>query len=84
MGFAAPRKKFVRVHAVCAMLRKKPCDGCPAWESTPYGRAKRGCRLEAEEAVNIAVQGNPWGSKATRKGVTRWRDRHQSLYEDEK
>lgn len=53
-------KRFNRVHAVCASLRRKPCDECPASEPSDYGRVRKFCRLKAEEIVNIAQHGYPW------------------------
>lgn len=71
-------KRFNRIHAVCVMLRRKPCDGCSAWERfegvDPF-KGKRGCRALAEETVNIAAHGNPWGKKHRREGVCKWRKR---------
>lgn len=53
--------KFSRVHAVCAMLRGKPCEQCPRRETIDgYGPCVRGCRVHAEEVVNIVKHGYPW------------------------
>lgn len=55
-------KKFSRVHAVCAYLRNKPCNQCPATEDFgPYARRGiRGCRVQAKEVMNIVKHGLPW------------------------
>lgn len=58
------------VHKVCSMLRKHDeiadyrCKECPATVIIASGyKGKQGCRLLAEEMVNIVMHGNPWGRK---------------------
>lgn len=70
--------RFNRVHAVCQYLRNSPkvCKRCPAWERTPpYGKSQRFCYGMAQEVINIAVHGNPWGKGIKRKSVAKWRKR---------
>lgn len=62
-------QKFSRIHAICTYLRDKPCLLCPAVEQTVYGESVRGCYSLAAEVRNIAVFGNPWGSKASAEHV---------------
>jgi len=52
--------------AICPYLRdQEPCDGCPRWEDDEaHGPFARGCRLMAEEVVNICQTGNPWRKPA--------------------
>ena len=53
--------RFNRVHAVCAYLRPDGCKQCPSREKIGgYGSCIRGCRLKAEEVVNIVKYGYPW------------------------
>lgn len=75
MSKQASTKRFSRIHAVCTYRCGKPCDRCPAKESSPYGQMVRGCRAMAEELFNIAVHGNPWGKRAKKKVVRAWRKR---------
>jgi hypothetical protein len=75
--------KFNRVHAMCSMARayftkeRGPCELCPAWQDFGPGarKGKRGCRMAAEEMVNVAVHGNPWGKRGVAKHIARWRKR---------
>ena len=70
---------FNRVHALCRYLRKDDCLGCPANEQDDeYGTIRRGCRLHAEEVYNIAVHGNPWGKRGTKKNIDNWRKRSKN------
>lgn len=78
------------VHKVCSMLRKDTacernmsakkikefvrCKECPAYVDTPYGKGKNGCRMHAEEYLNIVKFGNPWGRKY-RNSRKSWPDR---------
>lgn len=55
--------EFDPIHAICVYIRNKPCDLCPARQSTPYGDGISGCRSAAEECANIARHGNPWGKE---------------------
>jgi len=66
---------FDPIHAICVTIRNKPCDLCPAQESSPYGDCTRGCRWQAEETANIARHGNPWGPDAPAESVEAWRAR---------
>jgi hypothetical protein len=51
----------------------KPCQRCPRWEEHPKrGQVVRGCRLVAEEAVNIVQTGNPWRKPAAEMIGTKW------------
>jgi hypothetical protein len=84
------------VHKVCSMLRKgdavrgprlpqEPfawkCKECPAQiETGSHGKGKQGCRLRAEEFVNLVKFGNPWGKKYQHSRKS-WPDR--SGYTDE-
>lgn len=59
--------KDTLVWAVCRYLRVRLPDGqdeckfCPDWEDDKiHGPRKAGCRLMAEEVINICQTGNPW------------------------
>ncbi len=43
------------VHRVCEAIRPPmhDCEKCPAQIDTPYGKAKQGCRLQAEEVIAL-------------------------------
>lgn len=72
------------VHKVCTMLRKHdslhhennlgPCKQCPRWEKFHGRTVVAGCRVQAEEYVNIVKFGNPWGKKYQRTRRS-WPDR---------
>lgn len=74
MSVQGTTKRFNRVHAVCASLRRKPCDQCPASESSDYGPVKNHCRLRAEEVANIARHGYPWRPPYNKRQLA-WRKR---------
>lgn len=77
--------RFNKVHAMCQRLRdginlKRDtlCKLCPAWEKLDgHGKCQRMCYGIAQEAINIAKHGNPWGTRAVPKHVKRWRKRWQ-------
>jgi hypothetical protein len=71
--------KFSRVHAVCAQLRDEPCKLCPRREPSPYGPTIRGCRLHAEEVINIAKHGYPW-TPPYNKRQKEWRKRWNKMH----
>jgi hypothetical protein len=70
-----PVSDFDPIHAICVRMNDKPCDLCPAWESSVYGPGKRGCRSLAEEVATIARCGNPWGPHAKPEHVAAWQQR---------
>jgi len=43
------------VHRVCDAILEpmKYCQHCPEWIETDCGRAKQGCRLQAEEVIAL-------------------------------
>ena len=64
-----------RSQTLAAMDRKIKCKECPAWETDPvHGNVKNGCRMQAEEIINVVRYGNPWGRKY-RKSRSSWPDR---------
>lgn len=66
--------KFDPVHAVCVYLRGKPCNQC-APMPTPYGPGIRSCYGLAQDCVNIARHGNPWGADVPAEAIARYQER---------
>lgn len=64
---------------VCQRLRGEPCEGCPRYETTHYGRTQRGCYALAQELISIVKRGGPFKSAAMnqrwRKQVEKYRNR---------
>jgi len=50
------------IRVICPYLRDlKECERCPVSENDKnHGPYTRGCRLLAEEVINICQTGNPW------------------------
>jgi len=56
-----------------------PCEKCPEWfedPDSPGEKLVRGCRVFAQELLNIALFGNPWG-KPDMSAVERAKQREQ-------
>lgn len=79
------KKRFNRVHAVCQALRdgincKRDtlCKLCPMREHTKgIGWTVRGCVWRAQEVIQLAKTGWPWGRRPTSKRGRDWRKRWQ-------
>lgn len=69
-------QRFNRIHAICQRLHDEPCERCPASFVHPeFGRCQRGCYGLAQEVLNIAQHGSPWGPKQKRRYIRSWQKR---------
>ncbi len=74
----AKQKRFNRVHAVCREIKgfDAACKLCPMRKREKgIGWTIQGCVFKAQEVINVARYGNPWGKKAKRKHIQAWRRR---------
>lgn len=71
------RRPMRTVHKVCSFIKRHDatrtgaidctCKECPAKEKLRGHWVVKGCRVLAEELLNVAKFGNPWGKKYQRR-----------------